>query len=705
MTQGQFKIISITLLVITILSAGLFLSLESPIETEQSTTSTGGGGGGGGGGGEGDKSAPQITAKTATPQADIDSFFKQLDQKPEPKKEIASSHTETLMELTVINSKNEPTIETQNKPVAVTKSKTIPSPKAPEKFAFQTQTFWQKNLYGLSLNELNSKISGYNFITPQSSAKVFFQPSQKLYDHSLTEALIFSTSGISYLELKFKPKVNSTMNWAILAKELTTEINKDFGPSTKTDTRADDSVLRHWQTIDGLRVILECSYASDRPYINIKLSDNLAKIALTKPNSQEVVAQKTFTPPKTLTTKVTASTVTLGEFLSEKKQQVFSLSHQDFQKKYSDTFKAIWTDKFKVSARSTKTLDFFKIKSKETIFSFRKNKLTKITMMIYNKGDEDEMTKSGFTGAQQAAISAITAMTGSKPHYKPNAGIAKNHLHWLATKDFLIKLEANYTETKKFFSSEYIRLTFSPTVKGLNAVNIDKASINILSDQELKGMVSKNKDGDVFIGGIPMVDQGSKGYCACAATARILNYYGREIDQHDIAKLALSSAMGTNLEDLQKALELISAKLRLNMKTIIRCYLGNEKDYSRLIIKLQRAYKKSDIPWTRTLESDDLNKIFPHMAEQDARYKKFTKGIIDSINHGRPLAWALQLGIVPEPDVPQAAGGHMRLIIGYNEITEKIYYSDTWGAGHEKKVMDMTTAFWISSALWEIRPR
>ena len=71
----------------------------------------------------------------------------------------------------------------------------------------------------------------------------------------------------------------------------------------------------------------------------------------------------------------------------------------------------------------------------------------------------------------------------------------------------------------------------------------------------------------------------------------------------------------------------------------------------------------------------------------------------------RSKSWALQLGIVEEKDIPQAKGGHMRIILGYNEATEEIYYSDSWGAGHEKKSMDMKSAFWISMALWEIRPR
>ena len=41
-------------------------------------------------------------------------------------------------------------------------------------------------------------------------------------------------------------------------------------------------------------------------------------------------------------------------------------------------------------------------------------------------------------------------------------------------------------------------------------------------------MVIKDPDGAVYIGGVPMVDQGRKGYCACAATIRLLRAYWME---------------------------------------------------------------------------------------------------------------------------------------------------------------------------------
>ena len=48
--------------------------------------------------------------------------------------------------------------------------------------------------------------------------------------------------------------------------------------------------------------------------------------------------------------------------------------------------------------------------------------------------------------------------------------------------------------------------------------------------------------GDVFVDNVPMVDQGQKGYCAAASAERVLRYYGVEIDEHQVAEAAGTTA-------------------------------------------------------------------------------------------------------------------------------------------------------------------
>jgi hypothetical protein len=88
-----------------------------------------------------------------------------------------------------------------------------------------------------------------------------------------------------------------------------------------------------------------------------------------------------------------------------------------------------------------------------------------------------------------------------------------------------------------------------------------------------------------------------------------------------------------------------------------------------------------------------------------ADYQRFEKEIKANIDQGIPLLWALILGVYPETNIPQLAGGHMRLIIGYNEKSKEILFSDSWGADHAKKRMPIDEAFTMTTALQLLAPR
>jgi len=402
---------------------------------------------------------------------------------------------------------------------------------------------------------------------------------------------------------------------------------------------------------------------------------------------------------------------TVNEFL--KISDPFSMTNSQFEKEWMSKFALSWTDKFKRSARTTSQVKYHELTSKETIFKFRSSKFDNVKMMIYNQGDEGLISKTKFTERVKKTATAIQTLIGKKPTYKPNAGASNRNIYFWVAMPYLYRIEFSSSMVKKdkfskaTFKPEYIRLIISKGSPKINAVNIDKVGSNILTQLEIKEMITKTDDGSVFLEGIPMIDQGRKGYCACATTARILNYYGREVDMHDIAKLAESTgALGTDPKELEGAIKNISAKLRLNMRKIVTCYLSNNRDFGRLMDKINRQYKKMDMTFNpRSVKAGEIKPAFKAMALKDRRFKDFEKGIKTYIDRGQPLAWALQLGIVPEPGLPQAGGGHMRLITGYNQEKKTIFFSDSWGKGHEKKEMDIYSAFYISMALWAISPR
>ena len=97
-------------------------------------------------------------------------------------------------------------------------------------------------------------------------------------------------------------------------------------------------------------------------------------------------------------------------------------------------------------------------------------------------------------------------------------------------------------------------------------------------------------------------------------------------------------------------------------------------------------------------------KVVKKMRMKDSRYKKFLTGVKTQVDQGIPVFWGVTLGMFPEPGLPQAAGGHMRLIIGYNTKTHEILYTDTWGAGHELKRMPEDWAFAITHDAFFLKP-
>ena len=83
---------------------------------------------------------------------------------------------------------------------------------------------------------------------------------------------------------------------------------------------------------------------------------------------------------------------------------------------------------------------------------------------------------------------------------------------------------------------------------------------------------------------------------------------------------------------------------------------------------------------------------------------RFQRQVQTHLDEGVPLLWTVLLGFTKEPGIPQNAGGHMCLIIGYNTQKEEILFSDSWGAGHELKRMSAADAWTITTGALTIEP-
>jgi hypothetical protein len=58
----------------------------------------------------------------------------------------------------------------------------------------------------------------------------------------------------------------------------------------------------------------------------------------------------------------------------------------------------------------------------------------------------------------------------------------------------------------------------------------------------------------------------------------------------------------------------------------------------------------------------------------------------------------------PSPEMRGPRVGHMRLITGYNSKTSGVIYTDSWGAGHERKVMPLSEAEEMTTAIFSMAP-
>jgi len=209
-----------------------------------------------------------------------------------------------------------------------------------------------------------------------------------------------------------------------------------------------------------------------------------------------------------------------------------------------------------------------------------------------------------------------------------------------------------------------------------------------------------------------MVDQGQKGYCVVATAERVMRYYGIPVDEHELAELANSSAsQGTSNAAMFDSLKKLAQRLRVRTRTIEDMDTHQALDVIHTYNQLARRNHVAEIPdpsgpWSLGeiygAMKPDLLKAARTRNKGDVT--RFQQLVQDNIDQGIPVLWTVILGIVHEDKAPQAIGGHMRLIIGYNATTNEILYSDSWGPGHELKRMPTPDAWTMTISLNTIEP-
>ncbi len=346
--------------------------------------------------------------------------------------------------------------------------------------------------------------------------------------------------------------------------------------------------------------------------------------------------------------------------------------------------------------------------------------------MVYNKGDDGAIGQSQFHDMVAQAKDALAELAGGeKPKVlklsKRDVAVKTEAWQWEG-EGFAMRLEAassgsdGSSKKKKKprrprkgrgpveadapsgFVAEFIRVSIGPDAESLEKGGAD----DTVRRTELKGQKRKEDDGTVWLDGIPMVDQGQKGYCVPASVARVFAFYGMDgVDQHSLAALCQSSGgSGTSLEGMEEALDTISRRFHVRVEKMDK---GGMMEIIQAYNETARKKGKPAVNHSPQGISFDPDVLLAARAAKPKQVKKWLSPIRKSIDAGLPVLWSVQL-VFPEPGLPQTSGGHMRLIIGYNEEKGTIIYSDSWGARHAKKEMPADRACAMTMRRYVLKP-
>jgi len=349
----------------------------------------------------------------------------------------------------------------------------------------------------------------------------------------------------------------------------------------------------------------------------------------------------------------------------------------------------------------------------EAVADFHGEKLTAVTVSIYNRGDAGALEKDQWNALVTRSFNGLAALAKVQPALQGQDAAEAVKVTAVACQTATTKflLESSFTKEVKSrgipFRAEFVRLQVTPAEKPKSFMAAALASSSPQGVFDGPAHVRKEASGDVRIDTVPMVDQGRKGYCVVASAERVMRYYGVPVDENELAELANSSASaGTSNEAMFASLKKLSQRLGVKVRSIenmdVRQILDLIRDYNQrarrrhapeipdpgLVLDVQAIYA--------AMQPEILKEARTH---NKAAVDRFQQIVRDHIDQGIPVLWSVMLGIVPEAKAPKVLSGHMRLIIGYNMGTSEILYTDSWGPGHELKRMGADDAWTITMSL------
>jgi hypothetical protein len=235
------------------------------------------------------------------------------------------------------------------------------------------------------------------------------------------------------------------------------------------------------------------------------------------------------------------------------------------------------------------------------------------------------------------------------------------------------------------------------------------------TDQELRNhyrtLVTKKPAGDIVLGGVPMVHQGPKNYSLPATYERTLRYLGMGFDQYTLASWG-DYQVGDGFEE-------------------VRGGAGGSRTSSRSKGKRGKSssiYNAGDgSGGTSSISAELEHVLYPLLNHMGLQFRRNIAVQIPAIktyiNQGIPLLWetyevpeveelsnkqtSLRNQSTPEQwqknikefrkDIRFTEGEtRIRLIVGYNDATDEIAFSDPLGEGYQERWVTLPVANKIS---------
>jgi len=195
----------------------------------------------------------------------------------------------------------------------------------------------------------------------------------------------------------------------------------------------------------------------------------------------------------------------------------------------------------------------------------------------------------------------------------------------------------------------------------------------------LRESVVREENGDVYLSEIPMVNQGPKGYCVPATFERVMRTMGIESDMYLLAMIG-ESGMGGGTS-VQKLLQNVrSSVYRKGRRT-------RDETARNLRIRDVKRHLDDGVPVMWTMMSvGAYNKI---ANENTAKRKSVT----DWNAYAKEIADSA--AVTAKQNKPTEAH-HICMIVGYNETTNELVVSDSWGAAYERRWVPVAVANWAN---------